>query len=301
MQTGTFPSFDNYRIFFREWAPGSSVNSIVLIVHGMVEHSLRYSEFASFMADRGSHVFAFDLRGFGITGEKTNTLGIMDRDKVLRDIEFIAEQLKKNNPRKPLIIAGHSMGSLLVRDIIMNSGLSIDGALISGTPSVYSVFEIAGLALAGLERIRIGDRKESKILWKVNFGKYNSYFENPATFYDWLSSDSSEVRKYADDPLCGFAPCSKFYYDMIKSVIKLSRVKLSPLNRDAELFFIGGRQDPVSDFGRGPEIISSRFREAGYSNVKLKIYENCRHEPFHETIRGSVFRDIHRWLKSIKQ
>ncbi|MDY6786638.1 MAG: hypothetical protein SVK54_00755, partial [candidate division WOR-3 bacterium] len=84
-----------------------------------------------------------------------------------------------------------------------------------------------------------------------------------------------------------------------KSVIRLSRVKLSPLNKDAGLFFIGGRQDPVSNFGRGPEIISERFREAGYSNVNLKIYENCRHEPFHETIRESVFSDIYGWLKSI--
>lgn len=300
MKTGNIQTFDKRRLYYREWQSSGDADNIILIIHGMVEHSLRYSEFASFTADRGSDVFAFDLRGFGITGEKTNALGIMDRDKTLRDIEFIARQLKNKNPRKPFILIGHSMGSLLVRDIIMNSGLKIDGALISGTPSVYSALEIAGLVLAGIERIRISDKKESKLLWRINFGKYNSYFENPETFYDWLSSDRSEVKKYADDPLCGFAPCSKFYYDMIKSVIKLSRVKLSQLNRDADLFFIGGRKDPVSDFGRGPEIVSERFREAGYSNVKLKIYENCRHEPFHETIRESVFRDIADWIESVR-
>ncbi|MDY6787456.1 MAG: alpha/beta hydrolase [candidate division WOR-3 bacterium] len=96
MKTGNIQTFDKSPLFYREWQSSGNTDSIMLIIHGMVEHSLRYSEFASFMADRGSHVFAFDMKGFVITGEKINTLGIMDRDKTLWDIEFIARQLKNH-------------------------------------------------------------------------------------------------------------------------------------------------------------------------------------------------------------
>lgn len=49
--------------------------AILLCIHGMMEHSGRYDEFAKYMADHGVIVYAFDLRGHGKTGNDAKTRG----------------------------------------------------------------------------------------------------------------------------------------------------------------------------------------------------------------------------------
>ena len=52
--------------FHHEAAEGAP-RAILIVCHGLAEHSKRYARFAAAMAARGYHVFAHDHRGHGET------------------------------------------------------------------------------------------------------------------------------------------------------------------------------------------------------------------------------------------
>ncbi|GHV28193.1 hypothetical protein AGMMS4952_11290 [Spirochaetia bacterium] len=61
---------DGIRLFLRRWIPVNPVRAIVLIVHGMAEHSLRYEPLALRLAGEGFEVWAADARGHGMTADR---------------------------------------------------------------------------------------------------------------------------------------------------------------------------------------------------------------------------------------
>ncbi len=297
MSINTFlKSFDNKEIIVREWLPDGNVKFVMQIVHGMAEHSLRYSEFAEFLNKRGMAVYSHDLRGHGFTVKNNNQLGIMNRKFVLKDIEIVAHYAKDRHQLIPFVMIGHSMGSLLIREFLMNTKIKIDKAIISGTPGPSGVKERTGLLLALWEQLIHSRNGKSQLMWNMTFGDYNRHFEPNRTMFDWLSRDFDEVDKYEKDPLCGFVCAAEYYVDLIRSVIRLSNISLNPVNKETDLFFIAGDRDPVCDFGKGAMKIANRFKSAGYNNIKTKIYENHRHELLHEIDRINIFNDINDWI-----
>lgn len=291
-------SFDNKEVMLREWLPSGNIAFIMHIVHGMAEHSLRYSDFAEFLNKRGIAVYSHDLRGHGFTIKNNVQLGIMNRKDTLKDIETVAHYIKNKHPLIPFVMIGHSMGSLLLREFLMNTEIKINKAIISGTPGPGGIKERAGLLLALWEQLLRSRNGKSQLMWNMTFGDYNSHFKPNRTIFDWLSRDKDEVDKYDDDPLCGFVCSAGFYVDLIRSVMQLSDIVNNPVNKETELFFIAGDKDPVCDFGKGATKISERFKNAGYNNITTKIYEDNRHELLHETDRLNIFSDIADWIFS---
>ena len=200
-------SFDNKEIMLRKWLPEGNIKFAMHIVHGMAEHSLRYSQFAEFLNKRGIAVYSHDLRGHGFTVKNSKQLGIMNRKDTLKDIEIVAHYIKSKHPLIPFVMIGHSMGSLLLREFLMNTEIKIDKAIISGTPGPAGIKERAGLLLALWEQLIHSRNRKSQLMWNMTFGDYNRHFKPNRTMFDWLSRDIDEVDKYAKDPLCGFV-CS---------------------------------------------------------------------------------------------
>ncbi|PLU81672.1 alpha/beta hydrolase, partial [Sinorhizobium medicae] len=50
---------------WRSFAAAGQSRAILVISHGLAEHSGRYARFAEAMADKGFHVYAHDHRGHG--------------------------------------------------------------------------------------------------------------------------------------------------------------------------------------------------------------------------------------------
>ena len=64
----------------------------IVLVHGMVEHSGRYAEFAQFLAHQGGNVITFDLRGHGhYKPAKKNLLGNFGVTKAKGRQQFLTE------------------------------------------------------------------------------------------------------------------------------------------------------------------------------------------------------------------
>ena len=72
--------------------------------------------------------------------------------------------------------------------------------------------------------------------------------------------------------------------------------KLGEIRSDLPLLLTSGSDDPLADGGQLIELLASRYREAGLSEVTVKIYLGARHEIVNETNRDEVTSDIIDWL-----
>lgn len=119
-----------YRHYFKSEADGLRISvlticpdmppyrGILQIVHGMSEYKERYEPFMEYMAERGYMTVIHDHRGHGQSVRSGDDLGYMyggGAEAVLKDIQTVNSGIRKKFPDLPLILMGHSMGSLAVR------------------------------------------------------------------------------------------------------------------------------------------------------------------------------------------
>lgn len=93
----------------REWAPESEPRAIVVLVHGIAEHSGRYERVGDLLATAGLHVRSFDLIGFGGSGGPRADIEDWARyhDQIQRHVEWAAAM------GRPVVLLGFSMGGNL--------------------------------------------------------------------------------------------------------------------------------------------------------------------------------------------
>ncbi len=101
----------------RAGSPDSDPRAVVVLVHGVGEHSGRYMNIVGPLVEGGYAVFSYDQRGHGASeGRRVH----IDRWSEYRDdlgtyIEMVSTQV----PERPVVLYGHSMGSLVVLDYLL--------------------------------------------------------------------------------------------------------------------------------------------------------------------------------------
>ena len=60
-----FDARDGRHLFRQSWYPEGKPRAVMVIVHGLAEHSTRYTHVAEFLCGHGIAVETFDLRGHG--------------------------------------------------------------------------------------------------------------------------------------------------------------------------------------------------------------------------------------------
>jgi len=298
-----FPSADGIsRIFARRWQPAGPPFAIVQILHGMSEHSGRYEEFAKYLAQAGLAVIAHDHIGHG----KSVTEGqrycfFAERggwDMALKDIERIHAIALKQWPGLPYFMFGHSMGSFLLRSLLLTpASAGLSGAIFSGSGNNSPIRLKLGDLLIKLERKRLGAQGLSPLLTAVVLGGYNRRFRPTRTAVDWLSNDSAVVDDYLADPLCRKLPTVGLYDDINRALAVIGKTsKIRLMDNALPLLLLSGENDPVGANGRAVRKLYNQFKEIGCADVNLRLYPGCRHALLYEQNRREVFADIEDWL-----
>lgn len=287
-----FVSSDNQEIRFRRWLPEGEVRAILLIFHGMAEHSERYSDFAEFMNHQGFAVFAPDHRGHGLTAASLDNLGYFSIEngwnKVVQDLISLKEIAQGEHREKPLFLLAHSMGSFLARDMLSREGESFSGVILSGTGYVAPLLARVMRSIASMEIKRFGDRHPSQRLNGLSFGTYNRKFKPVRTEFDWLSRDEEQVDKYIADDYCGFICTSGLYNDLAGGLSRIADPnQLQGTPKDLPLLLYSGDQDPLYP---GVSKVMKLYRKLGMTRLELKTNPGGRHESLNETNRSEVYR-----------
>ena len=298
----TFRSSTDINIIHaRKCIPDRAPRAVIQIAHGISEHIDRYREFMSALAENGFAVYANDHLGHGgsiVTGDEKGFFAEKNGwSYVVGDMVKLHDMAEKEYPDIPYVMFGHSMGSFLTRNYIIDYPDKYDLAILSGTGHQSRALITGGRAVAEtLVRLN-GAHSNGQKLNDIAFGTYLSRISNARTPFDWLSCDSAEVDKYIADPLCGFVCTTSLYRDMMYGISYItSKSNINRMNKEKPVYFMSGAEDPVGDYGKGVEKAYKAFCDAGLKDVFMRLYPEGRHEMLNEKCKGRVYADILDWL-----
>lgn len=299
MDNITLRASDGADVACYDW-PVASPRGVVQIAHGMGEHARRYDQVAQELNAAGFAVRANDHRGHGETGKANlGYMGIDGWNRTLADAFEINRELAATYPNVPLILLGHSMGSMLSQQYITRYPASIDALVLSGSPGFKapSINPIPRWILR-FEKRRVGADGTSPVMQKLLFGGANKPFDAPdATGFEWLSRDAAQVQKYVDDAYCGFVISTGSLQDLYAgSAVTAAPGSLAAVPKDLPIYVFSGSEDPVHSEREDIKRMVAAFTEIGLKNVTLRWYEGGRHEMFNEINRDEVVQDLVSWL-----
>jgi len=287
-------------LYVNHWSPEQPPKAVVMIAHGMAEHSGRYARLAEALVRTGYEVYAHDQRGHGQTAQH-GVLGLFAEQngwqKVVADLASLNHHIRQQHPEAPIFLFGHSMGSYIGQAYLMQHSCSLQGAILSGSNYQPLALYRVAMLIARFERWRQGPLGRSALIDFLSFGSFNKTCKPIRTPSDWLSRDPAEVDKYIADPFCGFRCTNQLWIDLLGGFQQITPVKnLAQIDPDLPLLVIGGAHDPVSE-GKRLEDLANALRQAGMKAVQLKTYPQARHELLNESNRDEVTADLIDWLE----
>ena len=299
-----FTATDGKNITFYETPLPPKAQGIVLVVHGMAEHALRYHEFSDFLYEHHFMAVALDQRGHGKTGLESGDLGFFAHEngwqRVVGDVRELSLLIKNAHRDLPLFILGHSMGSVVTRSCVIEFPDLYEGAVIVGTTvGVNALMRKIGGLIAGYEIKRKGEKTPSENLSNLSFGSYNKKFAPNRTTYDWLSLREQNVDDYIQDPLCGFTCSASFYRDLFSGIHFASSFEnISRMPKEFPILFLSGGDDPVSNMGNEVKLVHRLTQKSGMTDIRLKLYPRLRHEILNEASRFDIYNEILEFLRN---
>jgi alpha-beta hydrolase superfamily lysophospholipase len=294
MEELSFLDDDGVSVFYRHWRPDGVPRGGVIVVHGASEHSGRYLRLARVLTLEGYAVWALDLRGHGRTAVASGPgrIGPRGMDGVLDDIGELVGSASTELGDHPIVLLGHSMGSLVVQAFVQQRNHDLAGYALSGTmgpiPGASDLAEgIRHAVDAGM-----GDEPLDML------PGVNAAFEPPRTNFDWLTRDSDEVDRYIADPLCG--EDLPLTYAYVAATLETNALVTSPLGiaripKHLAVLLLTGEDDVVSNRGVQVRELERRLRGARLE-VTARYYPGARHEVLNETNRDEVHADLVAWL-----
>lgn len=272
----------------------------VVVVHGMAEHRKRYDEFAHYLQKEGFVVFTYDLPGHGETS-KDKEKGYFGPkngwDNLVKSVEEVVKECKKQYPNIPCILFGHSMGTMLSRCYIQQWDDEIDGLILSGAPC-YNASAKQGMRLARMIRNFKGAKGHSRLLDGIIIGNFNKSVSNPKTPFDWLSYNEENVQHYIEDELCGFPFTIQGYLDELSGMMQMNdETRFEVKQKELPIFFFAGEEDPCIGGKDGWDSSINLLKKVGYHSISTRLYPGMRHETLNETDRVRVYDEVVSWLK----
>lgn len=287
-------SDDNYAIslsFFESEKEHPA--GVIQIVHGMEEHKERYYDFALYLAVQGLHVVVADLRGHGEDAPELSFIADRRGDELLiRDQQIIADWIAEKFPGLPVMLFGHSMGSIISRVLLQTDSARYTKAVLSGYVNPNPAAPVA-VALGNAARISKGSRAHSKLLNGLALGPYGKSIPDRKTDLDWLSYNEENVRKYIEDPLCGVEFTVGSYCALFSLLNRMGKPgAYNNINAEMPLLLIAGKDDPCTGGEKGRADSRTVLEKAGFRNISVITYDHMRHEILNETENEKVYRDL---------
>ncbi len=139
--TDTFDGTDGTELLERAWEPDGPARGVILLVHGLGEHSGRYEQLGSFLAHEGFRVLSYDQRGHGRSG---GTPGWVESfDHFLDDLSIVHARAAARAAGTPVVLLGHSMGGLIVTAYVLERA-ELPDFLVLSSPAIVPIVDQGG-------------------------------------------------------------------------------------------------------------------------------------------------------------
>ena len=268
---GSFRGVRDASIYHQAWLPDGEAKAVVLVVHGLGEHSGRYMNVVNALVPLGYAVYALDHIGHG---KSDGGREVVERFEDYTDtLTTYLAMVKDWQAGKPVFLLGHSMGGLIASFYLLDHQDAFSGAVISAPAvkvgeSVSRVTILMGKILSAIAP-RMG-----LLALDVN----------------GISRDPKVVEAYVNDPLVfhGKTP-ARLAAEMLKAMM---RVTAEAGEISLPILVVQGSEDRLVDPG-GAQML---YDKVGSQDKTLKIYEGMFHEVCNEPECALVLDDIADWL-----
>lgn len=267
---GGFTGASGEQSYWQAWLP-EEPKAIVLLSHGVSEHSGRYGHVGTRLSDAGYAVYAIDHHGHGRSAGTPGNVGRMAW--VVEDLHTLRQQASEQHSGVPLFLLGHSLGGLIALDYVTTksqaglAGLVLSGAAVD--PAVGSKLERAIAPLVSRIAPNLGVTALSA---------------------DAISKDPAVVKAYVEDPLV--------YTGKVRArtgaeaLAAVERVQSRVGSLTLPVLAMHGSRDTLTS-PSGSELVYEKVRS---QDKTLKLYDGLFHEIFNEPEQDSVLDDVVEWL-----
>ncbi|MHB8772614.1 MAG: alpha/beta hydrolase [Syntrophales bacterium] len=271
-QEGSFAGVRNAGLYYQGWLPEGEPKAVLLVVHGLAEHSGRYMNLVNRFVPRGYALYGLDHLGHGRSeGERLVLERFSDYTEPLKTY---AALVRRWQPGKPVFLVGHSMGGLIAATYLLTDQEGLSGAVLSG-PAIMPPGPIpAATILAG--------RLISLLLPRLGIVP-----RGPA---EDICRDPAVVAAYLADPLVYQGKLTaRLGTEMLGA---MARVRREAGRIRLPLLILQGSADRLVD-PAGARVL---YDGVASTDKRLVVYEGFFHEVFNEPEHDRVLDDVERWL-----
>ncbi len=270
---GFFPGVRGVEIYYQYWLPDGEPRAVLLLSHGLAEHSGRYANLVGYLVPRGYAVYALDHPGHGRSaGRRVYVERFEDFTDVLS--RYLGK-VRGWQPDRPVFLVGHSMGALIGGIFLLRHQTELAGAVLSGVP-----FKIPDNVLpitVVLSRIL------SRLAPRVGVASLDAR---------GVSRDPDVVRAYVGDPLVYTGrTTARLADELLKAILRLRE---AAAGITIPLLILQGGADVMVD----PDGARALYEEIGSADKTIKVYQGLYHEIYNEPEHERVLRDVEAWLEA---
>ncbi|WP_127792075.1 alpha/beta hydrolase [Agromyces sp. LHK192] len=273
----TFTDGHGVRIHYESWRVPEP-NAVIQLAHGVGEHIGRYGPLVTALNEAGYSVWADDHRGHGQTGfeqhggdlTRIGRLGPGGLRAAIAGVEQFTDVVREvEGAEVPLVLLGHSWGSLMAQIIVNRSAERYDGVVLTGT------------AYRTLRWMNGGDLNKRH----AHLGP---------TPVEWLSRDPDVPAEFMADPYTTEVRLQKLF-GLVDAARLLGRPARG-LPAELPLLIMVGDEDTLGGEESARRLAEAYVRRSGLVDVECIVYEGARHEVFNEVNREQVRSDLIGWL-----
>ncbi|MCM1158678.1 MAG: lysophospholipase [Bacteroidales bacterium] len=275
---------------------------ILQMVHGMCEHKERYLHMMEYMAGLGYITLLHDNRGHGESVKDKEDIGYCYKTEekgFVEDIFLITRRIRKKFPGLPLVLYGHSMGSLAVRAYLARHDDAIDGLIIAGSPAYSDGVPLGSFLVRRMIRIK-GERYRSAGMQNLVLGNFEKRYKKENRPSAWLAAKESVAEEFERDSLC------KFTYTLngFETLLNLERIVyraggFQMKNPELPILLVSGADDPCYISERKWQQTVDRLLNLGYGQVTAVRFEGMRHEIHNEDGKEKVFLELDKFCREV--
>lgn len=259
-------------VFYCHWQPAVEAKAVILLVHGLGEHSGRYQSFADYFLPLGFAVVAPDHLGHGQSpGHRAHIDRFVD---FFPPLDALRDKIASWYPSLPCFLVGHSMGGLITARYLLDHQQNFAAAALSG----------AALAVA--------EKPPAPLLW------LNALLSRLAPTLGILQLDATQISRdpavvqaYLDDPLVHDGKASaRLARELFQAMGELEQGRGGIT---LPMLVMHGEKDAMAAAQGSADF----YRAIGSVDKTLRLYPELYHEIFNEPERLEVLSDLATWLE----
>ncbi|MCK4356005.1 lysophospholipase [Candidatus Bipolaricaulota bacterium] len=272
-QEGFFTGVRSTDIYYQCWLPEDEPRAVLLIVHGLAEHSGRYMNVVDHFIPLGYAVYGIDHLGHG---KSDGTRVYVKRFNDFIDVLSVyVDMVLKWQPGKSLFLVGHSMGALISALFLLDHQAELAGAILSG-PSVKVPNNASPITISMVKLL-------STLLPRAGLFQLEA---------EGVSRDPAVVQAYVSDPLVHTRKITAWLtYEILKA---MQRITAEASKITLPVLIVQGSADRLVD----PDGARILYGAVSSVDKTIKIYDGLYHEVFNEPEHDQVLGDVEAWLEA---